>query len=61
MDENYVRKSILEPRANVVSGFQPVMPTFKGQLTDEQIDCLVAYVKSLNPSNSQPSDLNTAK
>ena len=29
-DENYIRESILDPRAKIVAGYQPVMPTFKG-------------------------------
>ncbi len=47
MDENYIKESILNPRAKVVAGFQPVMPAFKGQLTDEQVDCIIAFIKSL--------------
>jgi cytochrome c oxidase subunit 2 len=47
VDENYVRESILEPRAKVVKGFQPVMPTYQGLLKDKQIDALIAYIKSL--------------
>src|ERR1700756_1639729 len=35
-DENYVRESILQPRAKIVSGFKPVMPTFQGQISDEK-------------------------
>jgi cytochrome c oxidase subunit II len=47
-DENYVRESILVPTAKVVSGFQPIMPSFQGQVTEEQLTALVAYVKSLS-------------
>jgi len=46
-DENYVRESILNPTAKIVSGFKPVMPTFQGIVSDEQLNALVAYVKSL--------------
>jgi len=46
-DENYVRESILNPTAKIVSGFKPVMPTFQGLVSDEQLNALVAYVKSL--------------
>ena len=46
-DENYVRESILVPAAKVVSGFKPVMPSFQGQVSEEQLDALIAYVKSL--------------
>ena len=50
-DENYVRESIVNPTAKIVSGFKPVMPAFQGIVSDEQLNALVAYVKSL----SQPS------
>jgi cytochrome c oxidase subunit II len=48
-DENYIRESILSPAAKVVSGFKPIMPTFQGIVSEEQLNALVAYVKSLNP------------
>jgi len=55
-DENYVRESILEPGTKIVRGFKPVMPTFQGQLSDEQLSALVAYVKSLSQSQTgQPA------
>jgi cytochrome c oxidase subunit 2 len=47
-DENYVRESILNPTAKIVNGFKPVMPTFQGLVSDEQLNALVAYVKSLS-------------
>jgi cytochrome c oxidase subunit 2 len=50
-DDAYIRESILQPAAKVVARYQPVMPTFQGQLTEEQILDLSAYVKSLQ---SQP-------
>ena len=50
-DENYVRESILDPGAKVVKGFKPVMPTFQGLVSEEQLNALVAYVKS----QSQPA------
>ncbi|MGD9489144.1 MAG: cytochrome c oxidase subunit II [Calditrichaceae bacterium] len=46
-DENYIRESILEPQAKVVMGFQPVMPTYQGLLKDEEIDAMIAYLKTL--------------
>jgi cytochrome c oxidase subunit 2 len=51
-DENYVRESILSPALKVVSGFKPIMPPFQGIVSEEQLNALVAYVKSLSP---QPS------
>jgi cytochrome c oxidase subunit II len=53
-DENYVRESILDPGAKIVNGFKPVMPTFQGLLTEEQLNALVAYVKSLSAERSAP-------
>jgi cytochrome c oxidase subunit 2 len=47
-DENYLRESILNPQAKIVQGFLPVMPTFQGRLTEEQLLQLVAYLKSLS-------------
>jgi len=50
-DDAYIRESILNPPAKIVAGYQPLMPTFQGQLTEEQILSLTAYIKSLQ---SQP-------
>ena len=47
-DDDYIRNSILNPSSQVVEGYQPIMPTFKGQVTEEQLNALVAYVKSLS-------------
>jgi cytochrome c oxidase subunit 2 len=49
-DDAYVRESILAPRAKVVAGYVPIMPTFQGQLTEEQIGNLIAYIKVLGKS-----------
>lgn len=46
-DDNYIRTSILDPKADVVQGFNPVMPTFKGKIKDEEIDAIIAYLKSI--------------
>ncbi len=42
-----MRESILNPAAKIVQGYQPVMPTFKGQVTEEELIQLVNYVKTL--------------
>ncbi|HET7205276.1 MAG TPA: cytochrome c oxidase subunit II [Terriglobales bacterium] len=55
-DENYVRESILSPAAKVVSGFKPIMPTFQGIVSEEQVNALVAYIKSLSPAPSGPAE-----
>ena len=54
-DETYIRESILHPRAKIVEGFQPVMPTFEGQLTEEQVIALIAYIKALGPQPGRSS------
>lgn len=46
-DESYIRESIVNPQAKVVAGFQPIMPTFQGLVTEEQLLQLIAYVRSL--------------
>jgi cytochrome c oxidase subunit II len=46
-DDAYIRESILVPSAKIVAGYQPLMPAFQGQLTEEQTLDLIAYVKSL--------------
>ena len=51
-DENYIRESILNPSAKLVSGFKPLMPVFQGLVSEEQLTALVAYVKSLTPQAS---------
>ncbi len=50
VDDDYIRESILTPTAKIVKGFAPVMPTFKGQVTEEQVMQLIAYIKSLGQS-----------
>jgi len=47
-DDAYIRNSILNPSSQIVEGYQPIMPTFKGQVTEEQLVSLVAYIKSLS-------------
>jgi cytochrome c oxidase subunit 2 len=46
-DDAYLRESILSPMAKVVKGYPPAMPTFAGQLDEEQVMALIAYIKSL--------------
>ena len=47
-DEAYIRDSILQPKKDVVAGFQPIMPSFKDVVSDGQIVKLMAYLKSLS-------------
>jgi cytochrome c oxidase subunit 2 len=55
VDENYVRESILDPQAKLVTGFPPTMPTFRGQISDAEIDEIIAFIKSLKDEGPQPS------
>ena len=51
-DESYVRESILSPAARIVAGYQPIMPTYQGLVSEEAVMQLVAYVQSLGPADS---------
>ena len=51
-DDAYIRESILNPSAKIVAGYTPIMPTFQGQLSEEQILQLIAYIKSLAKSDA---------
>ncbi len=53
-DEAYIRESILQPMAKIVAGYEPIMPTFQGQLTEEQVLELIEFVKSLAPRPAGP-------
>jgi cytochrome c oxidase subunit 2 len=55
-DENYIRESILAPSARIVNGYQPIMPSFAGQLDEEQLIDLIAFIKSIGgtPADSGP-------
>lgn len=47
VDENYVRESIMDPMKKIVKGYSPSMPTFRGMLSDEEVNQLIAYMKTL--------------
>jgi cytochrome c oxidase subunit II len=59
-DENYIRESILDPGAKIVNGFKPVMPTFQGLVSEEQLNALVAYVKSLSAAKPNEGGVTPA-
>ncbi|NGM88910.1 cytochrome c oxidase subunit II [Parapusillimonas sp. SGNA-6] len=50
-DENYVHDSMMEPQKDVVAGYEPIMPSFKGQLDEEEIMAIMEYIRSLDPKN----------
>jgi cytochrome c oxidase subunit 2 len=47
-DDDYLRESILRPAVKVVAGFKPIMPAFEGQIGEEGLIQLLAYLKSLS-------------
>ena len=51
-DDGYIRESILKPEAKIVDGWEPIMPTYKGQLNEEEIIQLIAFIKSLRPGQT---------
>ncbi|WP_437621088.1 cytochrome c oxidase subunit II [Sorangium sp. So ce1151] len=46
-DENYFRESVFNPQGQIVRGYPPVMPSFKGLLKDREVDALIAYLKTV--------------
>jgi cytochrome c oxidase subunit II len=54
VDEAYLRESILTSQAKLVKGFQPLMPTFQGLMSEEGLSALIEHVKSLSP-NAKPA------
>ena len=52
-DESYIRDCILTPSKRPLAGFPPIMPAFQGQLSEDQISQLVAYIKSLSSAEGK--------
>jgi cytochrome c oxidase subunit II len=46
-DDNYLRESILNPNAKVVKTYPPAMPPYQGQLTDDEINEIIEYIKTI--------------
>ena len=46
-DENYIRESILNPNAKIVHAHEPLMPTYMGKVSEEDLLDIIAYIKSL--------------
>ncbi len=53
VDDAYLRRSITEPVAEVVHGYQPMMPTYAGRVSEEEILQMIAYIESLSPEASR--------
>jgi cytochrome c oxidase subunit 2 len=53
-DSTYVRDSILLPKAQVVAGYEPVMPSFQNQISEQDLLKIVAYIKSIGAEGTAP-------
>ncbi len=58
-DENYIRESILNPQAKLVKGFTGIMPTFQGQVSEDDLLKLVAYIRSLGAQRAVVTPVET--
>jgi cytochrome c oxidase subunit II len=59
-DENYLRRSILDSTADIVDGYKPLMPSFRNQITEEQLAELISYIKSLKDAAKPQPQPTTA-
>lgn len=59
-DDNYIRESILNPNAKIVSGFEPIMPTFQGAVKEDDLVQLIAYIKSMPSEDAGPLNNRTS-
>jgi cytochrome c oxidase subunit 2 len=53
-DEAYLRDSILQPKKDIVAGYNPIMPSFKGTLSESQLSLIIAYLKTLTGEGDTP-------
>jgi cytochrome c oxidase subunit II len=53
-DERFIRDAILKPRAKVAAGYQPLMPSYEGKISEDELGPLVAYIKSLDRPEGPP-------
>jgi cytochrome c oxidase subunit 2 len=60
VDEDYIRESILNPDARVAAGYKAIMPSFKGQVNEQEMIQLVAFIRSLRtarlPARTEETD-----
>jgi cytochrome c oxidase subunit 2 len=59
-DDSYIRESILDPQAKIVAGWQPIMPTYRGQMTEEEMFELLAYLRGLQDPEPAMARLGAA-
>ena len=53
-DDNYIRESIFRPGAKVVAGHMDIMPSFAGQVSEEEVIAIIAYLRSLQRGETPP-------
>ena len=53
-DDRYIRDSILLPKSQVVAGYEPVMPSFQGQISEDDLLKIIAYIKSIGHEGGGP-------
>ena len=53
-DDDYLRDAILRPSRDVVAGFEPVMPSYAGQVSEQDLDALIAWLHSLRSEDARP-------
>ena len=58
-DDAYLRESILNPSQHVTQGYQPIMPTYQGQVSEEGVIALVEYIKNLDSDYRVQQTLTT--
>jgi len=59
-DAEYIRESIVTPVARITAGYQPIMPSFKGQLSEEQVLQLIAYIETLGEAGEAEAPVAAA-
>ena len=59
-DDAYIRESIVNPTAKVVDGYEPLMPVYLSQLSEEQINALMTYVRETLGKAERPKDATPA-
>ncbi|MBX7185447.1 MAG: cytochrome c oxidase subunit II [Vicinamibacteria bacterium] len=59
-DDAYIRESITNPTAKIVDGFEPLMPVYLSQLSEEQVNALLAYVRDTLGKAERPKDAPAA-
>ena len=58
-DEEYLRTSITNPAAQIVAGYGRLMPSYRGQLNEQQLNDLIAYMRSLASAQGTPGSART--